>query len=520
MRRLHRQICSVGFVLVIAGACSAPDRDYGDLGSSGSSGTAGKLSVLSGGRAGGSNIGGAAGEGGVPVDEGGSQGISGSLGSGGLLGSGGSFAAAGAGAGGVPESGGSAGESNAGTGGRIAPGNGGVPGGGAPGGGAPGTGGVLGSGGGIIVDPCATVVCRNPPAATCVDATTARTFGTGQCTGGKCDYPPSDMKCATNQACANGVCSLCASDTQCGPSCTACTSNAPHCKAIGAGSACVQCVTSRDCGGAICDPVSNRCVKSQALLIANQANILKFDATTGESLGVFASVRFLTNASGLALGPNGDLFVSDLGSNAVHEFDGATGAYLASPVSTKGPADVTFGPDGNMYVAVSGGVVVRYTSAGASPLTFVQGPSEIAGLRFNGTDLFVSYAGSPGLLVQYDGKGNKVAEIFNQFAGSGPRAPSFGPDGTLFVPEWQTPYVKAFAAGSYKPLGNFIDDREVSPISVGFAIDGAMLVLSNNTKESSVRRYDPATGAFLSVLVPPGSGGLGVAARMLVLPPI
>jgi sugar lactone lactonase YvrE len=227
----------------------------------------------------------------------------------------------------------------------------------------------------------------------------------------------------------------------------------------------------------------------------------------------------LTHPSGLALGPNGDVFVADDMNNVVHEFDGATGAYLASPVSTKAPSDVTFGPDGNMYVAVAGGVVVRYTSAGASPVTFVQGPSEIGGLRFNGTDLFVSYAGSPGSLVQYDAKGNKVAEIFNQFAGGGPRAPSFGLDGTMFVPEWQTPYVKAFAAGSYKPLGNFINDREVSPNSVGFAIDGAMLVLSNNTKESSVRRYDPATGTFLSVLIPPGSGGLTVAERMLVLPP-
>ncbi|HET9930824.1 MAG TPA: hypothetical protein VFQ35_09060 [Polyangiaceae bacterium] len=517
-------------MLAIAGACSAPDRDYRDLGSSGSSGSSGgggKLSVISGGRAGGPNAAGAGGEGGMEPAEGGAPASSGAPGTGGVLGSGGMFAA---GAAGAPEPAGAGGELNPGSGGRSEPGAGGATsaggktgaGGNISGGGITGTGGLdTTSGGRITIDPCATVLCNTPPAVTCVDAATVRTFGAGTCNAGRCDYPPTDTKCPANQACANGACSVCAVDTQCGPSCSPCASSAPRCKAAGTGSSCVQCLTSRDCGGNPCDPMTNRCVKGQALLLTNQTSILKFDALTGTSLGVFASGGDLRLAYDLAIGPNGHLYVADYSGNAIREYDGATGAYIASPVSTKAPYNVAFGPDGNMYVGISGGTVYRYSAAGAAIGTFVQGPSgaDMGGIRFFGTDLFVSYIGTAGSLVRYDAKGSKVADIYTAFSGNGPRAPSFGPDGTLFVPEWQTPYVKVFAPGSYKYGGNIITDRELSANSIGFAADGAMLVLSDNGNLSSVRRYDPATGTFLGVLVAPGSGGLGRSTRMLVLPP-
>lgn len=521
MRRFQRQACSVGFILVIAGACSAPDRDYDKASSgAGSGGVGGKLSIISGGRGGGLGAAGAGagGEGGTenvggaPVLTGGTGAVSGTGAGGALTGAGaGPGPGAGAGAGGFGETGGAGGEPSA-TGGRVEPGAGGSV--------NPSTGGSINPGtGGRAGDPCGTVVCSTPPATTCANANTVRSYGAGVCQAGACEYPPSDTRCGSNELCSDGACNVCATEKACGASCAACSSNAPHCKLTGNTSACVQCLSSRDCGGAICDMVTNRCVKGQSLLITNPSAILKFDAVTGESLGIFVSGRTLIGVSGIALGPNGHVYVADAGGNAVNEYD-AEGAFVANLLNTKAPSDIAFGPDGNMYVAVAGGTVAAYATNGTLLGSFIRAISgrEVSGLAFYGTDLFVSYTGTTGLLARYNSKGALIANIYDAFVGNGPQSPWFSPDGTVFVPEWQTPYVKTFASASYKPLGNFIADREGSPISVAAGPDGNLLVLSNTGKESSVRRYDITTGAFLGVLVPPGSGNLGLSRRMLVVP--
>ena len=137
-----------------------------------------------------------------------------------------------------------------------------------------------------------------------------------------------------------------------------------------------------------------------------------------------------------------------------------------------------------------------------------------------GTDILVQVAQMPGIEVV--AVADAVPEVVVkacEVAGNGPRAPSFAPDVTLFVPDWQTPTVKKFAAGTYSFVGNFISDSALSPNSVGFGLDGNLIVLSDSVgATASVRRYDAATGAFLGVLVPAGTAGLGRASRMLVLP--
>jgi hypothetical protein len=55
-------------------------------------------------------------------------------------------------------------------------------------------------------DPCAGLVCDQPPAATCADSTTRRGYTSpGTCTNGRCtSYPSTDTPCASG--CTNGVC--------------------------------------------------------------------------------------------------------------------------------------------------------------------------------------------------------------------------------------------------------------------------------------------------------------------------
>ncbi|MCZ7685102.1 MAG: hypothetical protein M5U28_42560 [Sandaracinaceae bacterium] len=64
-------------------------------------------------------------------------------------------------------------------------------------------------------DPCAGVTCDAPPSAECFDASTRRTYApTGTCAGGTCTYAPTDTPCP--HGCALGECSpdLCA-DVRC-----------------------------------------------------------------------------------------------------------------------------------------------------------------------------------------------------------------------------------------------------------------------------------------------------------------
>ena len=54
----------------------------------------------------------------------------------------------------------------------------------------------------------------------------------------------------------------------------------------------------------------------------------------------------------MAVGPDGNLYVSNRGGNAIERFDAITGQYLGPFVdNTPVPHGITFGPDGMLYVA-------------------------------------------------------------------------------------------------------------------------------------------------------------------------
>jgi sugar lactone lactonase YvrE len=263
-----------------------------------------------------------------------------------------------------------------------------------------------------------------------------------------------------------------------------------------------------------------------SLLMPNYGtSVLNYDVSTGAFLGVFASGGGLTSANGLGFGPSGDLYVVDSSTSNVLRYDGGTGAFVGVfSNATNCWYQPTFGPDGNLYVGCSGGTIQRFNgTTGASLGVFVPAPSgsvDFGGMAFFNGSLFVTYVGI-GTLVQYNATtGALVATLYSGFSGNGPRTPVFGPDGSMYVPEWQTHNVKKFAASTYAFLGNFISDAGLTPYSVAFAPDGTLLALNDPccSGPDTVRRYDSTTGAFLSVLVTAGSGGLSRAPQMLRAP--
>jgi hypothetical protein len=136
----------------------------------------------------------------------------------------------------------------------------------------------------------------------------------------------------------------------------------------------------------------------------------------------------------------------------------------------------------------------------------------------------VTYDAGTGSLVQYNAStGALVNTIFSGFSPNGPRSPVFGPDGSMYVPDWQTHNIwKLSPSGSTyaAPTAPFITDPALTPDAVIFAPDGSLLAINDPccSGPDSVRRYDPTSGTLLSTLVSTGSGGLARGFSIVLTP--
>ena len=87
------------------------------------------------------------------------------------------------------------------------------------------------------------------------------------------------------------------------------------------------------------------------------SSVLEFNGTTGAYLETFVSTGgALGYADFLTFGPNGNLYVADALNNQVLEYNGTTGAFLTTFVTTgsgglSSPEGIVFGPNGNLFVA-------------------------------------------------------------------------------------------------------------------------------------------------------------------------
>src|SRR5947199_9149277 len=114
---------------------------------------------------------------------------------------------------------------------------------------------------------------------------------------------------------------------------------------------------------------------AQDLLVSARFSneVLRYDADTGAFKGVFSSGKDVKNPNGLAVGPDGNLYIGLGDEGTVLRVDGQTGAvidrFVFNDPST--PEDETggltgcraikFGPDGNLYVAAGpNDAILRY----------------------------------------------------------------------------------------------------------------------------------------------------------------
>jgi DNA-binding beta-propeller fold protein YncE len=216
----------------------------------------------------------------------------------------------------------------------------------------------------------------------------------------------------------------------------------------------------------------------------------------------------LRELRGFAFGPDGDLYVANAwkGASQVLRFDGATGSdgrhafrevfveqHHANP-GLSHPFDVTFGPDGHLYVpSQDTNVVGRYFGPEVTdgqpgqPMPHPPALSQLAAKHLPPGTFVPSSRHAPGGLRAV-------------------RRAIFGPDGDLYVADRDAGSVKRYDGGSGELRREYRHHHLSTPVHLAFRPgDGALLVGSRD--RHAIFAIATASGR-VSRLVAPGAGGL------------
>src|SRR5215475_5985887 len=212
-----------------------------------------------------------------------------------------------------------------------------------------------------------------------------------------------------------------------------------------------------------------------ALYVTSQFNhtVREYNATTGAFVKVAASGGALGDPLGLVIGLDGNLLVSDGGTNQVKRYDSATGAFIDVFASSNlaGPAGMTI-HQGILYVTNS------------NPPQGVQRFDAATGVN----------------------TGNFVPSLTNP----SPRDVKVNPaNNRLYVLYYGAATVETFdlttmaSFGLLMPAGNPIGSGGLyTPTAMAFGPDGNLYISDGTFGNLGVRRYNPTTGAFIDLFAP------------------
>ena len=251
------------------------------------------------------------------------------------------------------------------------------------------------------------------------------------------------------------------------------------------------------------------------IYVASQGagTILKFSGINGAFLGTFATG--LTLPEDITFGPDGNLYVANYGTNQILRFNGLTGASLGVFAAGGGmtlPIDLTFGPDGNLYVAAAN--VYKYNGTTGAFLTTFTSATAANTLRF-GPDGNL-YVGTITHLDKYNGTTGAFIGLFATPPGGLLAGFTFGPDGNIYVAD-SAPGVLKFNGATGAFINTFATGGLNGPFFLAFgpAVRGAYQVrfaANLNVADSLINITNTgANGAQLT-----GPGGVAPAGNVCV----
>ena len=267
-------------------------------------------------------------------------------------------------------------------------------------------------------------------------------------------------------------------------------------------------------------PLSAISAQASDLIVGNlvQDSVSRFDGTTGAFLGTLipSNSGGLDGPAGLAIGPDGNLYVASQVTGDVRRYNLSTGAFIdvfTSGFTMNGPENIKFGPDGNLYASdlfnnsveryngTTGAFIDTFISAGSGGLAF---PHDL--LFAPDGSLFVS-SGQNGAVYRYNAVTGAFLNDFISPGGGGlgsPYSMAFGADGNFYVSDYLTNSVKRYNGTTGAYIDDFVPRFSVfSPIDIQFGQDGNLYVAGLNS--GGIFRYDPSgnpLGAFATTDTP------------------
>ncbi len=168
--------------------------------------------------------------------------------------------------------------------------------------------------------------------------------------------------------------------------------------------------------------------------------------------------------------PNGDVLIGDMNTNDIRRYDPTDGSFLGIFGNVPGPADMRFGPNGNLFVCSfsSGGVYELNGATGSlvavrAPLISL--PNDIAFMA-DGRRIVTSMVTNQAHV--FDAAWTQIAT----FAGTGwgrPHGIDISPhDGNIYVIDGVTQSVHAFHATSYAELNASFASIDSKPVDIEF----------------------------------------------------
>lgn len=260
------------------------------------------------------------------------------------------------------------------------------------------------------------------------------------------------------------------------------------------------------------------------LLVSSRATatVLRYDGS-GAPAGVFASDPMLVNPIGITFGPDGNVYVAAGDTDRVLRFDGRTGASMG--VFTNGggfvsPRNVNFGPDGNFYVADGmQNRIIRFSPNGQVIDTFIQGSGLNGPTSFtfgpDGNVYVVSVLTAK--ILKFDGQTGAFIGDFVTSNVFEPHDVAFGPDGNLYVTDALSKLINRFRGDTGAFIDTFVNDPLIiTPLGLTWGPDGNLYVA--NQGHNDVRRYDGNSGAFIDAFVAMNSQSVTMPSFITFLP--